>query len=100
MKNLLKVSLFVSAFIMAMPAMSTIASAKTCKNFYVSVSGAKKWTNLSARVSARTKWRRYVRQHYGAVWSVYALAVNKSYSCHRVGAKWRCKAIARPCRPF
>lgn len=98
MKAIVKAGMFTAAFMMAMPAVSSVAAAKTCKSYYVKVNGDKKYTNLSARVSARTEWRRYVRSHIGFRYRNWAFARNKSFSCWRVGLKWRCKAIARPCK--
>lgn len=81
-----------------LPATATIASAKSCKNYTITKSGGKKWTNISARLSARFTWHKYVKKHKGFVWSTYALAASKGYNCKRSGAKWRCKAYGRPCR--
>lgn len=83
-----------------LPIVAQPAAALQCKNSKISISGDKKWTNLSARVSARWKWHRHVKSKYGLVWSTWVRAKNKSYSCHRVRAKWRCTGVARPCRPL
>lgn len=83
----------------AIPATATLAQAKVCKSYTVKASGAKKLTNLSARVSARWAWHKKVQHKLGLIWSTYALAKNKGYNCHRVGVKWRCEAYGRPCRP-
>ena len=76
------------------------AAALQCKNASQAVNGDKKWTNLGARTHARWKWHRHVKSKCGLIWSTWLRAKSKSYSCHRVRAKWRCKATARPCRPF
>lgn len=86
------------ALVVTVPLTATVAQAKVCKSYNVSKSGGKKWTNFSARVSARLAWSKWVRQNKGFVWSVYAMAKNKSYSCSRKGVKWRCTAHGRPCR--
>jgi len=93
-----KSALVALALAATLPLTATMADAKVCKSFSVAKSGGKKWTNISARVSARTEWRRHVRKTYGWKWSVYAMARSKSYSCRRVGLKWRCTAHGRPCR--
>ena len=80
------------------PMTTSIAHAKTCKSYSVSKSGGKKWTNLSARLSSRTEWRRHVRGKISWTWSVYAMAKNKGYNCKRKGLKWRCTAYGRPCK--
>jgi hypothetical protein len=82
----------------AAPLTATMAEAKVCKSYSVGKSGAKKLTNLSARLSARWAWHLQVKGNQGFVWSTYALANAKGYDCHRVGIKWRCEAYGRPCR--
>ena len=96
-KRLLALAAMMAA---AFPLVAQPASALQCKNTSESVSGAKKWTNLGARANARWKWHRHVKSKYGLVWSTWVRAKSKSYNCRRVRAKWRCTAIARPCRPF
>jgi hypothetical protein len=86
------------ALCVALPVTTTVANAKVCKSYSVSKSGGKKWTNVSARVSARLAWSNKVRQDLGLVWAAYFMASNKGYNCHRVKAKWRCTAYGRPCR--
>ena len=96
-KRLLALAAVMTAIV---PLVVQPASALQCKNHTVSVDGEKKWTNLGARANARWKWHRHVKSKYGLVWSTWLRAKNKSYNCRRVRAKWRCTAIARPCRPF
>ena len=86
------------ALCVVVPASATLASAKVCKPYSASKSGGKKWTNISARISARLDWSKHVRQSNGFVWSMYMMAKNKGFNCHRVGLKWRCTAYGRPCR--
>jgi hypothetical protein len=86
------------ALCVALPASATVASAKVCKPNSVSKSGGKKWTNISARVSARLAWSNKVRKDRGLAWAAYFMASNKGYNCRRVKAKWRCTAYGRPCR--
>lgn len=84
------------------PTLSTPAAAKTCKPYYMTVTGGKRLTNLGARLSARTKWRQSVRTVLGWRWSLWTRARSRHYSCWKEGAifnkRWRCKAIARPCK--
>ncbi len=97
-KALSKSAIAALAALALIPATAGIANAKVCKNYSISKSGDKKWTNLSARVSARWHWHRHVKANKGFVWSTYMMASSKGYDCHRVRAKWRCAAYGRPCR--
>lgn len=86
------------ALCVAVPLAAATAEAKVCKNYSVSKAGAKKLTNLSARLSARWAWHQHVQGNQGFVWSSYALASSKGFDCHRSGIKWRCEAYGKPCR--
>ncbi len=98
MRHITKVVAIVVATGFIVPVTVTTASAKSCKGYSIGKSGSKKWTNLSARLSARWAWHKYVRNHVGWKWSTYAFARNKGYDCHRTGVKWRCTAYGRPCK--
>jgi hypothetical protein len=95
-----KALVLASLAICALSLTAHTASALQCKSTKTSVDSKKAWTNLGARANARWKWHRKAKSRYGLVWSTWVRAKSKSYNCHRVRAKWRCTANARPCRPF
>lgn len=96
--RILKTSLALATLVAVMPMLAAPAAAKTCKPYSVSANGEKKYTNLTARISARWHWHRKVLKNQGFVWSTYALASSKYYQCSRSGLKWKCSANAKPCK--
>ncbi len=78
------------------------AQARTCKSYYNSGIGKVTITKTGARLSARSAWRKKVRKLHGGKWGSWTIAANKHYDwCYRnSNNKWKCKALARACRPF
>ena len=80
---------------------SSGAEAKTCKSYYNS--GIGKWsvTKTGARFSARAKWRKKIKNNHGFKWASWTLARGRHYDwCDRNDrGRWKCKALARACRP-
>ena len=87
--------LSLSPFIIASPAL-----AKQCKNQMVWGYGIYQ-SKQTALALAHKSWRSKVKASYGASWSFYILAKNKSTKCRKWfkdPSKWHCVKKGKPCR--
>ena len=102
MKSLISKVTIISALILSLSsfAISSQALAKQCKNQMVWGYGIHH-SKQTARALAHKSWRSQVKASYGASWSFYILAKQKTSKCRKWSkdqSKWHCVRKGKPCR--
>ena len=77
-----------------------LALAATCAEKVVQARGEPSRFETLAKAKARGNWRAQVRAMpvLGAPYANWSIAASADYSCSQSEGKYRCTAIARPCR--
>lgn len=94
-KSLSAVSL-ASVLMLTAPVITTSAHAYQCKNYPTQSVGLAN-LRMAARAKSRQNWTNSVKSQFGLPWSVWNISNNKSISCSKLDAQWRCLASAAPC---
>ncbi len=102
MKNTISKVTLTSAIILSLSPfiLASQAVAKQCKNQMVWGYGIHH-SKQAARALAHKSWRSQVKASYGASWSFYILAKQKTSKCRKWSkdpSKWNCVKKGKPCR--
>jgi hypothetical protein len=84
---------------MAAPSVSA-AEARVCATSSVSATGPAAYFKFSASNQARTAWSRKVTRNakLGQAYSRWSLAKDAQVTCRNIADRFRCVAVADPCR--
>jgi hypothetical protein len=74
------------------------ASAYSCKPSIESAVGEPRIAKAVAKAKASQAWTANVKSKLGLPWSVWTIADAKDFNCVKTANKWRCRAVAKPCK--
>jgi hypothetical protein len=76
------------------------AEARVCANSSVSATGSTAYFKYFASKQARTAWSRKVTRNakLGQAYSRWSLAKDSKMTCRNIADRFRCVAVADPCR--
>jgi hypothetical protein len=76
------------------------AAEPRCSERLFSATGAPGRILLTAHRSARKLWSAKVRAELGKAYATWGRAASRNYECSFSQWRYRCSAVARPCRSF